>query len=245
MTSPDTQLNNWLSLSDDISIDDTFSKDLLRQFDRKRSKLHVELGLSEEQMTSTSTLNITPPTPSHSSLHEMTPVRLDDIEDEEESYVSRNNSIRTATTTDTGTRRRSAGDLLRRSSAFLRTKFDQLKKNGTKSHDNLRKDMPPTKVIMKTTIQLNNNSYQPSTSSRSVSSSLMRPPTITQYPPKPLVYSPVEPIGDEPIKPLLHRISMPLMRKSPTNVPPLTDHQRRKSDIDSIKRMFIKKKGRK
>lgn len=42
----------------------------------------------------------------------------------------------------------------------------------------------------------------------------MTPPTITQYPPKPLVYSPIEPIPtmSNESKPLLHRISMPLMR---------------------------------
>jgi hypothetical protein len=42
------------------------------------------------------------------------------------------------------------------------------------------------------------------------------PPTITQYPPKPLVYSPVEPMH-EPItqsKQLFHRISMPLLKSS-------------------------------
>jgi hypothetical protein len=43
---------------------------------------------------------------------------------------------------------------------------------------------------------------------------VMTPPTITQYPPKPLVYSPIEPIPtmSNESKPLLHRISMPLMR---------------------------------
>jgi hypothetical protein len=38
--------DQWLSLPSEIE-HDTFSTDLLRQFDKKRSKLHFELGLLE------------------------------------------------------------------------------------------------------------------------------------------------------------------------------------------------------
>ncbi|EIE79477.1 hypothetical protein RO3G_04182 [Rhizopus delemar RA 99-880] len=38
------------------------------------------------------------------------------------------------------------------------------------------------------------------------------PPTITHYPPKPLVYSPIEPLQPPSNKHLFHRLSMPLMK---------------------------------
>jgi hypothetical protein len=38
--------DQWLSLPSEIE-HDTFSTDLLRQFDKRRSKLHFELGLLE------------------------------------------------------------------------------------------------------------------------------------------------------------------------------------------------------
>ncbi|KAI8878230.1 hypothetical protein K501DRAFT_287974 [Backusella circina FSU 941] len=209
-------VDQWLSLPSEIE-NDSFSTDLLRQFDKRRSKLHFELGLLEQEPSpdSSSVLN----TP---SLHEE-PVRLDDIDDEELNSVA-------------SVRRRSAGDLLRRSSAFFKSKFNQFKAN--RSHDNL--SQPPTRVIMKTTISLGNTLPYGNNSTPPSSIPPIRPPTITQYPPKPLVYSPVEPLPEEPKqKTLLHRISMPLMRKAVYNASldsRSSKQQRRQSESDKVKR---------
>jgi hypothetical protein len=91
----------------------------------------------------------------------------------------------------------------------LRSKFESLKSNKRSSTaSSTPSHRQPTKVMMKTTITL-----QPQ--QQTVSAPFI-PPTITQYPPKPLVYSPVEPMH-EPItqsKQLFHRISMPLLKSS-------------------------------
>jgi hypothetical protein len=90
---------------------------------------------------------------------------------------------------------------------------------------------------MKTTINLGNTHPYSNTPS---SIPPVRPPTITQYPPKPLVYSPVEPLPEEPKqKTLLHRISMPLMRKAVYNASldsRSSKQQRRQSESDKMKR---------
>lgn len=73
-----------------------------------------------------------------------------------------------------------------------------------------------TKLYMKTTIAVpttNNDTRQQLDQISTTPNPTI--PVITQYPPKPLVYSPVEPIPDNMLdqqKPLLHRISMPLLR---------------------------------
>lgn len=42
-------MSHKLSLPRDLTLeDDTFSKDLLRQFDKRRSRLHYELGFTTE-----------------------------------------------------------------------------------------------------------------------------------------------------------------------------------------------------
>lgn len=153
------------------------------------------------------------------------PIQLDDEEihpvptrhtQESASYYSQHTSSSRRSVT--------AGELLRKSSAFLKSKFDSLKKTNTnKSQLDVSNPQTngngPTKLVMKTTISI------PSTTTRASSLSPrggIPPPThspaITQYPPKPLVYSPIEPIPphtpttSNTSKPLLHRISMPLLR---------------------------------
>ncbi|KAI8367713.1 hypothetical protein BD560DRAFT_490389 [Blakeslea trispora] len=92
-------------------------------------------------------------------------------------------------------RYRSAGDLLRKSSVYLKNKF---------YHD-------PSKLKTK--------------------KSSLYPQSVMQYPPKPLVYQPIQPILEEkmPSK-TLHRLSMPLLK--------LTQHDptihRRQSDSNLL-----------
>ncbi|KAG0788470.1 hypothetical protein G6F57_008358 [Rhizopus arrhizus] len=186
-----------LSLPKNISLqeDDSFSRDLLRQFDKRRSRLHFELGLLSE------VLNVYSPNFESSTAEE--PIR--------EQSEGEDLSIREIRDSDSNSRQRtsSASDLLKRSSAFLRSKFESLKSNKRSSTASFTPShRQPTKVMMKTTITL-----QPQ--QQTVSAPFI-PPTITQYPPKPLVYSPVEPMH-EPItqsKQLFHRISMPLLKSS-------------------------------
>ncbi len=48
MSSPYLKLSLPKSISSTNNDNDTFSKDLLRQFDKKRSRLHFELGFASQ-----------------------------------------------------------------------------------------------------------------------------------------------------------------------------------------------------
>ncbi|KAG1113812.1 hypothetical protein G6F42_014358 [Rhizopus arrhizus] len=199
---------------------DAFSTDLLRQFDKKRSRLHFELGFASQAPSPESSIITTPATNDYQYEE---PIQLDQQEEEEEEIAAAarttEGSIRQRSTASK--RSSSASDLLRRSSAYLKSKFDLIKKNKSHDdyfndhhhhqHDNTPPDITdkPTKLFMKTTISI------PSTTATKPNHTIAsNPPTITQYPPKPLVYSPIEPIPhmQHESKTLLHRISMPLMR---------------------------------
>ncbi|CAO3681909.1 unnamed protein product [Rhizopus stolonifer] len=205
-----TKRSYVLSLPKDISLeDDTFSKDLLKQFDKRQSRLHFELGLLSEE-----------PLPESPKVQEPLPVEPSDVDDL---------SIRQASDDDDGNDRQrptTASDLLRRSSAFLRSKFESFKGTGSKrSVHSSSSHRPPSKVMMKTTITL-----QPP--QKTVSAPFI-PPAITQYPPKPLVYSPVEPIHkSDQSKQLFHRISMPLLKSHHHSEHP-NRPTRRKSEPDN------------
>ncbi|GAA5807130.1 hypothetical protein MFLAVUS_000481 [Mucor flavus] len=206
-------MSHKLSLPRELTTeDDTFSKDLLRQFDKRRSRLHFELGFTSQE-----------PSPESSRIldyYDQEPIQLDDEihqvptrQTQESSHYSQTTSYHSNNTT--GKRSVSASDLLRKSSAFLKLKFDSLKKNKSQGDQIIidnnieNNNRSPTKLLMKTTISI------PSTARTSTFSPVLtNPPTITQYPPKPLVYSPVDPIpnNQHSSKPLLHRISMPLLR---------------------------------
>ncbi|KAI8883050.1 hypothetical protein K501DRAFT_333576 [Backusella circina FSU 941] len=140
-------------------IDDSFSRDLLRLFDKKRSRIHYELGLTEiEPSPESSLVSITP------SVHEQ---------------VSHIHIVERKTH-----RRRAASDLLRRSSAYLKAKLNHFKH---RSQDHLHQAPDPCLNVA----------------------------TLKEYPPKPLVYAPVEPV-EEPVeldeRDLLHKISVPLFQ---------------------------------
>ncbi|KAI8346194.1 hypothetical protein BD560DRAFT_411465 [Blakeslea trispora] len=244
------------SITSDVDDSETaFSRDLLRQFDKKRSQLHFELGFASQGPSPESSIGLP-----YSSDEE--PVQLDhaiDDDDDNSHHTNNDNSLHQRSTEHESIREResiresirgqesiqrpssnasrrptsvSASDLLRRSSAFLKSKFDAWKK--------VKPDDPPisiahrstpalslspsqpkaTKVLMKTTIAIPTTNTTVATGSHSIPpapSVPTSPPTITQYPPKPLVYSPIEPMAQldetpQDQKRLLHRISMPLMR---------------------------------
>ena len=182
-----------------------------------------------------------------SDYYHQEPIQLDEQEEEEEDeHETRQCSSQTSK------RSSSASELFRRSSAYLRSKFDILRggTTATTSHlDNTIIDTTrqPKKAIMKTTISI------PMKSSSFTTSPILSTPTITQYPPKPLVYSPIEPIPTDTntnqhqhhhIKPLLHRISMPLLRVY-NDTANLTRHasfgRRRKSEPDSNTKKKLKR----
>lgn len=189
---------------------------------------------------------------------------------------------------DKAARRRSAGDLLRRSSAYLRSKIEALK-GTSRSHDNLRdyhsdrgprtaadkrssivqnswsshrkpsplannNDAssssslpPPSKLVVNTTIaipQYTDKQHRV----LSAAAAAIQPPIITQYPPKPLKYSPVEPTSDDSTgssatrrwNGVHHRISLPALRPSKT-----VDRPRRRSDVGVQRpRAAPRKKGK-
>ncbi|KAG0863722.1 hypothetical protein G6F57_013117 [Rhizopus arrhizus] len=91
-------------------------------------------------------------------------------------------------------------NLFNKSSAFIKSKIESLR--------NLASIEPSAKkVMMKTTIH-----FEPRPHTQLTPLPFM-PPTITHYPPKPLVYSPIEPLQPPSNKQLLfHRLSMPLMK---------------------------------
>ncbi|KAI9470876.1 MAG: hypothetical protein EXX96DRAFT_586045 [Benjaminiella poitrasii] len=193
--------------------DDSFSRDLLRQFDKRRSRLHFELGFTSQEPSPESSLIQTPQSESYS---DQEPVQLDQIEEIQQQQQQQQKQQQSSN--ETSKRASTASDLLRRSSAYLKSKLELIKKtNQNRSRSSSSSHHPelrPTKLLMKTTISIPSSTATKLTSTNPSSSIIPSLTTITQYPPKPLVYSPIEPISDESPtqKPLLHRISMPLMR---------------------------------
>ncbi|ORY90583.1 hypothetical protein BCR43DRAFT_528195 [Syncephalastrum racemosum] len=242
---------DWLPLPGGLAdTDDSFSRDLIRQFDKRRSRLHFELW-GEEPSTRTSS----------SSRRADGDLQQLDHQDDDDEHDNDNVEAQRQSTHDnseahpasTEARRRSAGDLLRRSSAYLRTKFvgsfrrdveptphqhqpapDPSRRGITSLRRRPRpraQDIfsnssaslpPPSKIAINTTIAI--PQFHPSRqhdwtlpSSRYVP---VQPPVITQYPPKPLKYAPVEPISDnEPrnsngYRKIMHRISLPVLNQN-------------------------------
>ncbi|KAI9273115.1 hypothetical protein BDA99DRAFT_533936 [Phascolomyces articulosus] len=212
-----------------IGIDDSFSRDLLRQFDRRRSRLHVEMA----QLENRHSIHIIPITPSptsstshHSSHHQNgqpnLPPEDEPLEQRRQLQQEREELVR---------RRSSAGELLRRSSAYLRAKWRILRSEES-NFSTASLPAPPSKIAINTTISIphfhnsNNNTINNSNSQQqqlpsAIHYATVQPPVITQYPPKPLVYAPVEPMEDvyqedhhqqqQKQRKALHRISLPIL----------------------------------
>ncbi|KAI8332398.1 hypothetical protein BC941DRAFT_516878 [Chlamydoabsidia padenii] len=207
----------WLTLPQDLAIDDSFADDLIRQFDKKRTGLHKDLG--QQTCSSPSTVSsVSAPSPLPASPPTPPPAPP-------------------APPASTSKQRRSsANDLIKRSSAFFKSTW-------SRSHENLRRKEsappppPPPSTCLPATIAINTTITLPLTHKSSQPSfPPLQPPVISQYPPKPLQYSPVT--TDPPRqKTLIHRLSMPALRRHEHADP----HHRRKSD--SINPLFRKKKS--
>ncbi|KAF7731849.1 hypothetical protein EC973_007680 [Apophysomyces ossiformis] len=284
---PSQTTTEWLPLPRDVNDSESFSKDLISQFDKRRSRLRVEMGELEKQNGVSNPGRSASVSSSVSNLRNSSgvpPPPLPTAPQQQEE---------TATTTSTTTgrttlpgennmayaqgRRRSAGDLLRRSSAYFKAKLDVFR--GSRSHDNLRDSQsahlpstsnafrsfsskkkqqqqqaplhhttradeifnassaslpPPSKIGINTTIAIPQFAipvqHQPPAHFAAI-----KPPVITQYPPKPLKYSPVEPISDDflgrpPHRTIVHRISLPVLRRGGNEHRSSTT--RRRSDTD-------------
>ncbi|KAI9246074.1 hypothetical protein BDA99DRAFT_543419 [Phascolomyces articulosus] len=307
-------MRDWiLPMPQEISTDSSFSNDLIRQFDKKRSRLRVELKLeqhaSDSDSVSTSrvgsskqpirdTSSLSPsPVGNGGGANDHGPLRMSETAPASihsnatiDSHHSRGGT-RTRRIGGVGgggnTRRRSAGDLLRRSSAFLRAKIESLR-GPSRSHDNLQRDYhdmdgnnddedhrrrhsipPPSKIVVNTTIAIpqfnttatttagattavGNNHHGGNRFLSSVAASI-QPPVITQYPPKPLKYSPVEPtmLEENQKKSLHHRISMPVLRNhlynnnNHSNGRSNSAEPRRRSDVGVDRMGSIGKRARK
>ncbi|CAO3596095.1 unnamed protein product [Absidia cylindrospora] len=273
-TQPLQLQQQWLPTLSSIVVDgDSFSQELIRQFDKKRSKLHAEMGGDSTSFSSDS-YNSRTRTPESAAVGTPQVPNLAVItQDEHDGDDSDSVHLR----------RRSAGELLRRSSAYLRAKFEAFKSiappppppppqsiqdqqgrdisslppseeqrrsvfhswslskksqqkphppqantifNNSSSNSNGNNNnamasssslsslgsLPPTKVAVNTTISIpspyyiNQSRHDPSSqqptphhSSLYQYSATVQPPVITQYPPRPLKYAPVEPISDHDI----------------------------------------------
>ncbi|KAI9303439.1 hypothetical protein BJ944DRAFT_268416 [Cunninghamella echinulata] len=119
--------HHWLpTLSNIVTSDDSFSRDLIKQFDKKRSRLQAEMAGDNISISSDSCLSRRTKTPElapHPEVPQITTTTVNNKDD----------------TASINIRRRSAGDLLRRSSAYLRAKFEAYK--GLKQQDH--QDMAP------------------------------------------------------------------------------------------------------
>ncbi|KAI7899957.1 uncharacterized protein BX663DRAFT_519111 [Cokeromyces recurvatus] len=228
---------------------DSFSRDLLRQFDKRRSRLHFELGFISQEPSPESSLIQTPQ--SSNDYSDQEPVQLDQIEEQQQQEQEQYNYK----TSNTSKQSSTASAFLRRSSAYLKSKLDSIRKNNKPNHNDVQRPKP-TRLLMKTTISIPSTVTKPKTNPSVIPPSLTTT-TITQYPPKPLVYSPIEPIitpseDKESTKPLLHRISMPLIRVYHDSSTSIIRHKsiasfvnrRRKSEPDQRTKKKFKKVGK-
>ncbi|ORE09152.1 hypothetical protein BCV72DRAFT_261000 [Rhizopus microsporus var. microsporus] len=141
-------------------------------------------------------------------------------------------------------RRRSAGDLIRKSSSYFKKWNEPLTWTlKRKKH----KDYPPpvqniftqkklSKIAINTTISIAPSSQQPSGSIKDI-----QPPIITQYPPTPLKYSPIEPLPESMVdthkkRRTLHRLSVPILKITSALQQKTEDDilRRRRSDSDLV-----------
>ncbi|KAJ8662977.1 hypothetical protein O0I10_001153 [Lichtheimia ornata] len=257
-SSTPSPLRDWLlPMPQDIGIDDSFSNDLIRQFDKKRSRLRVEMM----QQSGTAGPAAFPPPPltdseDNDSISTSSPQQPSPQQQQRQGDYLQQRRRQELIDQEKEKRRRSAGDLLRRSSAYLRAKIDAFR-GSTRSHDNLREryssttttppppppaaaSSSPSKLVVNTTIaipQFNTSTQQ----SRFLSpaAAAIQPPVITQYPPKPLKYSPIDPPSDDTSSSsrhgnnkrhhgiIQHRISLPALRV----VGRASGEPRRRSDV--------------
>ncbi|RCI03381.1 hypothetical protein CU098_012665, partial [Rhizopus stolonifer] len=227
--------NDWLPLPSGISREshNSFTRDLLSQFD-KINPTDDDSIVSIDQCSIKSV-----------SIHQSS------ISIQETRYGRDTNTV---APNGKSTRPRSAVDLLRKSSMYLKSKFydDEsifhswaMKRRKSQKP---REALPLSKVAINTTINLkkkdrqqhdNASMYHHHHQQQPNTSHLIQPPVITQYPPKPLVYSPVEPLVDNnPQEKTLHRLSMPLMKL--TAIQQDKAVKKRRSDSDLLDQAIAK-----
>ncbi|CAO3592888.1 unnamed protein product [Absidia cylindrospora] len=244
-SSPSPLTKEWLSLPRDLAIDDSFANDLIRQFDKKRTGLHKDIQYDQQSQKSSSPLPTAVSTNASSITTNPIPINQPRLNRITTRTSSRTSSMIADTTSppldmNRNPRRSSAGDLLRRSSAFFKATLDHTWKNISRSNENLRgkenlqqqesQENAETTPSLPATVAINTTITLPITKKASQSSfPPLQPPVISQYPPKPLQYSPVTPTDhtDPPIsshnksgtrhKTLIHRISMPALRRRVSN----------------------------
>ncbi|EPB87870.1 hypothetical protein HMPREF1544_05277 [Mucor circinelloides 1006PhL] len=311
-----------------ITSHDSFTKDLLYQFDKRRSQLLS----NEEHIASSIGNSIHQQSPKLSSLIAATGPTASSAIQKSSTLASSSSHSHSTETTATGenatnhvlieqereiiqgnnknnsNRRRSAGDLLRKSSLYLRNKFNEgfhhnthleqqqhiedqhgaslfnswtlkKKKKRRNAQDvfqnsaasiSLPPSLPPTqqqlsKIAINTTINIQPLNH---TNNKSNSKNPIQPPIITQYPPKPLKYSPVEPLPDDDDdannndngnsstgaalhykkSKTLHRLSLPLLKLTAQQQQQQQQQQsentlqRRRSDSDLLNRDLVVEK---
>ncbi|ORY97281.1 hypothetical protein BCR43DRAFT_489518 [Syncephalastrum racemosum] len=227
-----TPTRDWLlPMPSEIGIqDDSFSADLIRQFDMRRSRLreHSTAGDQERRLPSGESRPNAGTVPPSNTSNTTTSNSSSSSSRRDSSRGNTNNSHPYGQERERGVRddgrRRSAGDLLRRSSAYLRAKIEALR-GTSRSHDNLRPPSsaslpPPSRLVVNTTIAIPlvhtpSPSHQHHHRGLSPAAQAIQPPIITHYPPRPLQYAPVEPLSDAdiPSKSIRHRISLPVLRR--------------------------------
>ncbi|KAI8981717.1 hypothetical protein BDF20DRAFT_862816 [Mycotypha africana] len=232
--------------------DDSFARDLLQQFDKRRSLLHIELGFQSSQESSPEpsiTFFPAPPVISTDVRAQSSPPFLSNDEqigqqqDEDraseggvrrhsstgrrsrhsskskkEAVLNAHSHISSSNNSNNKGSHQNTTSILRKSSAYLKSKFDLLKKKQQEPqpeqtfHDRSMKDNPTkttmAKVCMQTTITIpskksqlkknkkENHTHQPQQQEETHHAQQLLQqfpftslPTINQYPPKPLVYS--------------------------------------------------------
>ncbi|CAO3644281.1 unnamed protein product [Cunninghamella echinulata] len=123
--------HHWLpTLSNIVTSDDSFSRDLIKQFDKKRSKLQAEMAGDNISISSDSYLSRRTKTPELTSHPEVPQIITTTVNNKDD-------------TASINIRRRSAGDLLRRSSAYLRAKFEAYKVLKQQQQDHQDMTPPP------------------------------------------------------------------------------------------------------
>lgn len=75
-----------------------------------------------------------------------------------------------------------------------------------------------SKIAINTTINMSTNNPSTTTTTSNNNNAILQPPIITQYPPKPLRYSPVEPLPDEHYAGIGTIISYPLQQEIEINL---------------------------
>ncbi|KAI9265357.1 hypothetical protein EDC94DRAFT_604632 [Helicostylum pulchrum] len=215
-------IKEWLPMPSGLSFtDNSFSVDLIEQFDKRRSQLNSDVISIEEQQ--------------QGSIH---------------SFASSIQSIPKIKDNDSSIRRSSSLNRFhdntqqieqpRAETIFNSWTLKKKKKFHNRHVKEIIEEPPLSKIAINTTISISPNNIN-----NQYTDNMIQAPIITQYPPKPLKYSPVEPLPAEAYagsdqhtrnRNTLKRLSLPLLKltaASQTTTAGNTLHRRR-SDSDLL-----------